>query len=122
MRHLSLFIITGIFLLTFTPAHAAKLNCVVNPVAVGGKGYQLEVYVTNTGNNAIQNWTVTLNFKKPARITGSWNAHVTEFTPGTVTASNGPWNGKLVPWQTTSFGMQGNHDGSFILPTCSTKS
>jgi hypothetical protein len=129
MKRWSVFIKTSTFLLPFMlpVAHAGsmtpskpQLDCTVNPVAIGSNGYQLEVYVTNTGNTAIQSWTVTLNFREPARITSSWNAHVIEFTPGTVTAGNGPWNGKLLPWQTTSFGMQGNHDGSFAPPGCST--
>jgi hypothetical protein len=28
------------------------------------------------------------------------------------------WNGNLSPGQSTTFGFQGTHDGSFNLPTC----
>ena len=39
---------------------------------------------------------------------------------GTVLdAVNLSYNGTLGPGQSTSFGFQGTHDGSFQVPTCS---
>lgn len=97
------------------------LACEINPTTVGETGYQLEVYLTNTGVAPIQGWTVVLNFSEPARVTSSWNADVAEISVNTVSGGNVSWNGKLLPGQTTSFGLQGDHDGSFALPTCSAR-
>lgn len=97
------------------------LACEINPTTVGENGYQLEVYLTNTGNAPIQGWTVVLDFSEPVRVTGSWNADVTEVSSSTISGGNVSWNAKLLPGQTTSFGLQGDHDGSFVLPTCSAR-
>lgn len=98
-----------------------NLACEVNPTTVSETGYQLEVYVTNAGGSVINGWTVTLSFSEPALLTGSWNAHVSGLSASAVSGSNVAWNGKLLPGQTTSFGLQGNHDGSFLLPACAAK-
>lgn len=98
-----------------------NLACEINPTTVGENGYQLEVYLTNIGDGAIHGWTVVLSFSEPARVTGSWNADVALISGNTVSGSNVAWNGKLLPGQTTSFGLQGDHDGSFVLPICSAR-
>jgi endoglucanase len=98
-----------------------NLACEINPATVGENGYQLEVYLTNTGAGTINGWTVTLDFSESPLITGSWNADIAETSPDTISGSNVAWNGKLLPGQTTSFGLQGNHDGSFVLPGCTAR-
>lgn len=98
-----------------------NLACEINPLNVSETGYQLEVYLTNTGDKPVHGWTVMLDFSEPAQLTGSWNAHVSELSMAMVSGSNVAWNGRLLPGQTTSFGLQGHHDGSFDLPTCAAK-
>jgi cellulase/cellobiase CelA1 len=98
-----------------------RLACEINPTTVGENGYQLEVYLTNTGAGTIHGWTVIMDFTEPHLITGSWNADIAETSPDTISGSNVAWNGKLLPGQTTSFGLQGNHDGSFVLPACTAR-
>jgi hypothetical protein len=97
----------------------AATTCTVTPTNVWNNGYQLEVKVTNTGTTAIDNWAVTLHFSEPAQVTGNWNSIVSGGSTNNVAVSNAAWNGTLAPGQTTSFGLHGNHDGSFILPSCS---
>lgn len=97
------------------------LTCELNPTTIGENGYQLEIYLTNTGGKTVQGWSVTMSFDEPSQLTGSWNANLTEVSMTAVTAGNVAWNGRLLPGQTTSFGLQGNHDGSFVLPACSAR-
>jgi cellulase/cellobiase CelA1 len=78
----------------------------------------LNVTVTNKGSTAVNGWKTTLNFSEPPQVTSSWN--VTLSTSGnTVTATNCCSWQALQPGQSTSFGFQGNHDGSFNPPSCS---
>lgn len=107
---------------SFTPSgNNRDIHCEINPTTVSDNGYQLEVYLTNTGRSVIRGWTVILEFSEPAQITASWNSQVAEISAGTVSGSNVAWNGELLPGQTTSFGLQGMHDGSFDLPGCSVR-
>ena len=65
-------------------------------------------------------WSVVLVFAEPTTIVNSWNTELTLSADGTVLeARNTVDNGTLAPGQTTTFGFQGTHDGTFDLPTCS---
>ena len=109
----------GILLTSALCAQAFSVtDCTVTPTNVWNDGYQLNVSVTNNSQTPIDHWTVALNFTEPAQVTGNWNAVITGGTTNTVTASNASWNGTLQPGQSTSFGLHGNHDGSFNVPTC----
>lgn len=99
--------------------NSKALECAVNPTTISNNGYQLEIYLANTGSNVIKDWQVTLNFSEPAQVTGSWNASMSEVSTTTITASSVSWNRELLPGQSTSFGIQGIHDGIFGPPTCS---
>ncbi len=111
----------GLFIasvLFYVQAHAVT-SCTITNTNVWNNGYVLEFTVKNNGSTPINNWGLTLNFIEPAQVTGSWNAITAGGSTTTLTASNVAWNGTLAAGQTTSFGIQGNHDGSFIVPTCS---
>jgi cellulase/cellobiase CelA1 len=94
------------------------IECAINPVNVSDNGYQLDVYLANTGSRVISGWKVTLNFSNPTRITGSWNADMADISTTSVTAGHLSWNRELLPGQSTAFGIQGDHHGRFGPPIC----
>ena len=83
-------------------------------------GYVLKnTTVTHDGSETVDAWAVVLQFAEPTTITNSWNVGLTLSGGGTVLdAVNATHNGTLAPGQSTTFGFQGTHDGSFELPTC----
>lgn len=94
----------------------SDVSCTISNSSIWSSGYQLDVSVTNSGDIPISNWSVSLAFDEPANVTNSWNATLTGTT--TLTASDAGWNGSLSPGQSTSFGFQGAHYGSFAPPVC----
>ena len=96
---------------------AGGLSCSARVVNNWGSGYQLDVTINNGGTATVNGWSVTLSFSENPQRTGGWNAAISG-SGNLVTASNVNWNGTLAPGQSASFGLQGNHDGSFIAPTC----
>lgn len=97
--------------------NAGGLNCTATVVNNWGSGYQLDVTITNSGSTAVNSWNVTLTFSKNPQRTGGWNATIGG-SGNLVTASNVNWNGAIAVGSSVSFGLQGNHDGSFVVPTC----
>lgn len=93
------------------------LTCTVKVVNNWGSGYQLDVAINNGGTTTVNGWSVTLNFSENPQRTGGWNATIGG-SGNNVTASNVNWNSTIAPGQSVSFGLQGNHDGSFVTPTC----
>jgi Cellobiohydrolase A (1,4-beta-cellobiosidase A) len=82
-----------------------------------GSGYQMNVTVSNNGSGSISGWTLALNFDEDPQLTGGWNASISQ-SGNTISASNISWNGNLASGQSTSFGFQGNSDGSLSTPSC----
>lgn len=95
------------------------VECTVNPTGIWSDGYQLDVIVHNNGATGILGWSLTLNFAEPAQITQSWGANLYGGSTATVSAGNMNWNGNVAPGASAYFSLQGKHDGSFELPTCS---
>jgi len=93
------------------------LGCAVTVSNNWGTGYQLDVTVSNSGSATVNGWNVTLSFRENPQRTGGWNA-VFGGSGNLVTATNLSWNGTLASNQSATFGIQGNHDGSFIAPSC----
>lgn len=106
----------GLSLLGLTQVAKAGVSCKIEYINAWNTGYQMDVSVTNTGNTPVNGWQIALNFAEPPQITNYWNAMITGNTR--ISASNLAWNAQLNPGQKTSFGFQGNHDGSFIPPVC----
>lgn len=98
-------------------ANSGGLNCTAKVVNNWGNGYQLDVVVNNGRATTVNGWSVTLTFSENPQRTGGWNATISG-SGNVVTASNVNWNGSIAPGQSVSFGLQGNHDGSFVAPTC----
>ena len=101
-----------------TPPPGNGVVCSVDSANNWGSGYQMDVTVTNNGSSAVSAWTITLDFGEDPQVTASWNVDLSS-TGNVVTASNIGWNGNLGTGQSTSFGFQGNHDGSLAVPVCS---
>lgn len=96
------------------------MACAVTKMNHWGSGYQLDVTVSNNGAAAVSGWSIELDFGESPQLTGSWNAAVSA-SGNTVSATNISWNGNLSAGQSTSFGMQGNSDGSLSTPSCLVK-
>jgi mannan endo-1,4-beta-mannosidase len=93
------------------------LSCTVKASSVWDDGYQLSVTVANNTESDVDSWQVTLSYQEAPEIVNVWNAELN--TDGlTVTANNLSWNGSLAVGDSASFGIQGDHDGSFVVPTC----
>ncbi|MES2674464.1 MAG: family 16 glycosylhydrolase [Pseudomonadota bacterium] len=93
------------------------LTCSVKVTNNWGNGYQLDVTVKNGTSATVNGWDVILTFTENPLRTGGWNA-VFGGSGYLVSAGNVNWNGTLAPNQSVSFGFQGNHDGSFVVPSC----
>lgn len=95
------------------------IECTVNPTGIWSNGYQLDVIVRNSGAAGILGWSLTLNFAEPAQITQSWGAKLFDGSTTSVSATSVGWNSNVAPGASVYFNIQGEHDGSFDLPTCS---
>ena len=93
------------------------IRCEIVSKDVWESGYVLNnITVTNSGNQPITSWSVKLKFNQPPRIVNSWNA-ILSVDGNTVVATNAyPVN--LAPGQSSTFGLQGKHNGSFAVPEC----
>ena len=105
---------------TEAPAPAEGVSCVLGTQDVWSDGYVLDlITVTNEGSETITSWAVVLQFAEPTTLVNSWNAQLAISADGmTIDAVNTANNGTLAPGQSTTFGFQGTHDGSFDPPTC----
>jgi endoglucanase len=73
-------------------------------------GYQAEVTVANDTSSTISNWQVKLTLPAGTTIVDAWNS--TKAASGsTYTFTPAPWNGKLSPGVSTSFGFVANGTG-----------
>lgn len=95
------------------------IDCTVKPTGIWNDGYQLDVIVNNNSAEDILGWSLTLTFAEPAQITQSWGANLYGGSTATVSAGNMSWNGNVASGASAYFSLQGKHDGSFELPTCS---
>jgi beta-glucanase (GH16 family) len=100
-----------------TPTPTQGLTCSVKVANNWGNGYQLDVTVNNGASNSVNGWNVTLSFAENPMRTGGWNANFSG-SGNQVNASNVGWNGSIPARGSVMFGLQGNHDGSFVTPTC----
>ncbi|PUA29912.1 MAG: hypothetical protein B0W54_05050 [Cellvibrio sp. 79] len=102
---------------TVSSVNTSGLNCTAKVVNNWGSGYQLDVVINNGRTTTVTGWNVTLTFSENPQRTGGWNATIGG-SGNVVMASNVNWNATIAPGQSVSFGLQGNHDGSFVAPAC----
>jgi cellulose 1,4-beta-cellobiosidase len=76
------------------------------------------VAITNNSAEDISGWTLTWTFADGQKVTGSWNAHVTQ--SGTTVSAENPadnWNGKIAAnGGVVRFGFMGTHTGENSVP------
>lgn len=94
------------------------VTCSVGSANVWSGGFTIgEITVTNSGNTALSDWSVTINLPANSSLSNGWNANYTG-TTGDVTATNMVYNGNLAPNQSVSFGFQGTYTGNYVAPSC----
>jgi glucose/arabinose dehydrogenase len=83
-------------------------------------GFTANLTLANTGNTAINGWTVGFTFPGNQQIgTNRWNAVITQ-TGTSVTARDMGYNANLAPGASTGFGFQGTYSGTNNSPTAFT--
>ncbi|MEB3360206.1 MAG: glycoside hydrolase family 9 protein [Synechococcales bacterium] len=81
-----------------------------------GSGFTAGFAITNTGQTALNGWTV--EFNAPFQITNIWNAEIVERRGDRYTIRSASWNRAIAPNQTISFGFNGkNSNGVTVEPT-----
>ncbi|MFL6449745.1 MAG: cellulase family glycosylhydrolase [Bryobacteraceae bacterium] len=80
-------------------------------------GFGAAITIQNTGNAAINNWTLSWTFGGNQRITQAWNS--TLINPGpNVTLSNANWNAAIAPGSSVAgIGFNASYSGDNALPT-----
>lgn len=81
-------------------------------------GEVVSVKVVNTAAKTATAWSVTWALPSSRRIVSGWNATVTTSSSGTATAVNVPWNGRLAPGASATFGMQLAGTGPALAMSC----
>jgi poly(hydroxyalkanoate) depolymerase family esterase len=78
-------------------------------------GFTANVTVINTGNAAINGWTLTFTFPGDQKVTTAWNATVSQ-SGSSVTAANVSYDGAIAPGGSVSFGFQGTWASNDTAP------
>ncbi|MFJ9714426.1 cellulose binding domain-containing protein [Streptomyces sp. NPDC101213] len=94
---------------TPTPTPAPGAACAVT-YEVGSSwdgGFTTDVTVRNTGTTAVDGWRLGWNFSGPEKVTGAWNATVTQ-SGAAVTATDAGHNKAIAPGGSAAFGFQGS--------------
>ncbi|MCG5214299.1 glycoside hydrolase family 9 protein [Streptosporangium soli] len=69
-------------------------------------GFTTQVDIKNTGRTTLDGWTLRWSFLAGQTLKNHWGATLTQ-SAGTVTAKSLPYNGRLRPGQSTTFGFVG---------------
>jgi endoglucanase len=85
---------------------SAPASCAVEYLVHGdwADGFTVQVNLTNTGDVAMDGWTVAWSFTGAQAVSHSWNAEVTQ-AGARVTAGSLSWNRLLAPGETVTFGF-----------------
>ncbi|WP_433721227.1 GH12 family glycosyl hydrolase domain-containing protein [Actinoplanes sp. CA-051413] len=103
-----------------TPPPGGTAGCRVTYSADSwGNGFVANVTVANTGNSALNGWTLGFTLPSGQAVTNSWNATLSG-TSGALTARNSAHNGSIPAGGSTSFGFQGTYSGTFASPSAFT--
>ncbi|MDO6683914.1 MULTISPECIES: lytic polysaccharide monooxygenase [unclassified Agarivorans] len=82
-----------------------------------GSGFNAEIRLINTGEQAINGWQVSWAYADGSSVNQLWNGVLSGNGPYTV--SNTTWNGTIEPGQTISVGFQGTSNGNLEVPIVS---
>ncbi|GAA2399623.1 glycoside hydrolase family 18 chitinase [Streptomyces glaucosporus] len=95
-----------------SPAQAAEqATATYTRVSDWGGGFEGKWTIKNTGDTAINAWTLKWDFPSGTTVGSFWDADITG-SGGTYTAKNKSWNGTLAPGASVSFGFNGSGSGS----------
>lgn len=100
----------------FSPAQADEtppVSCEYRIQSDWGGGAVAEVEITNTGDTAIDGWSVSWSYEDTA-IDNHWNAQLSGDNP--YTATDAGWNASLQPGQSAVFGLQVSSQAETELP------
>jgi mannan endo-1,4-beta-mannosidase len=87
----------------------------------GADVFTASVTITNTGQSAINGWTLAFSFPAGQRLTDSWSANWSQPAGGAnVTATNMPWNSTIAPGASVGVGFNATHAGANPPPTAFT--
>ncbi|MEO1249927.1 MAG: cellulose binding domain-containing protein, partial [Pseudomonadota bacterium] len=79
-----------------------------------GEVFNLEIKIVNSGNTAIDGWTV--NFALPASIENVWRGNLGADQAGNPSVSDAGWNSKIQPGGEVYFGLTGRLTESNLDP------
>ena len=108
--------------LTFRTAGPATSTCAVRFAATTdwGNGFVANVDITNTGDHALDTWTLTFTWPTSWQsVDSGWNATWTQ-SGATVRVVNADGNRVLSPGATTTVGFVGSYHGPNVAPTAFT--
>lgn len=73
-----------------------------------GSGFNANVKIKNTGDTAIENWTLYFDYQ--GGIANVWNAVLDTSEPGKYVVKNAGWNQDIAVEQSVEFGISGQGD------------
>ncbi|MFD1218454.1 cellulase family glycosylhydrolase [Microbulbifer celer] len=102
------------------PEPESTISCEPGEADTWSDGFVLNtITVTNTGDSAVNDWEVELNFSADNTFDSGWGGVFSASDDGQqVTVRNLEWNDSLQPGASASFGLQGSHGGQFVTPDC----
>jgi hypothetical protein len=79
-----------------------------------GTGFTGQITLTNTGNTAINGWTLEFDFT--GNITDIWSAQIVSHVGDHYVIQNAPWDAAIAPGQSISFGFNADWGDLGTLP------
>lgn len=98
---------------TTTPPTGAGCSVSYKVASAWTGGFTADVTVRNTGNTAVNGWSLTWTFPADQKITSAWNAHATQ-SGAAVTATDLGYNAAIPAGGSTGFGFQGTGTGTSV--------
>ncbi|MFR9727488.1 glycoside hydrolase family 48 protein [Streptomyces sp. MS19] len=103
-----------------TSASAAAFGCAVDYTANDwGSGFTADVTVTNTGDTAVNGWTLVYAYAGNQQLQQGWNGTWSQ-SGRTVTVGNTTWNAAIAPGASVSAGANFSYSGANTSPTAFT--
>jgi poly(hydroxyalkanoate) depolymerase family esterase len=79
-------------------------------------GFTATLTVRNTGNAAVDGWTLRFAFPSGQQVTQAWSGTATQ-QGAQVTVTNAAWNGRIPAGGEVQLGFNGSHGGTNTAPT-----
>lgn len=79
-----------------------------------GSGFSAEMRLTNTGNEALEDWIISFDFNR--EITLLWNGIIEEHTGNHYVIRSAAHNSNIAAWQSVSFGFNGEGGEKETVP------